>query len=147
MNQYIHPTIIYTMELSIYTRYYLHSRHCPLEGLGSHLGSYRQLCHLGFGRQNAPYSYALQCKSHGLYRNKYDWGLKRTQGLYNIPAKDSSIFFSVRSKNTFLLSARYKKINCTKHETDERSSKGHKNRLSQGLWFNFRLWHWSKAAG
>lgn len=51
-----------------HTRQYLHSRHCPPEGLGSHLCSYRQLCHLGFGRQNAPYSYVLQCKSHGLYR-------------------------------------------------------------------------------
>lgn len=51
-----------------HTHQHLHSRRCPLEGPGSHLGSYRQLCHLGFGRQNAPYSYVLQCKSRGLYR-------------------------------------------------------------------------------
>lgn len=139
MNQYIHPTVIYTTVLSMCTRYHLHSRHCPLEGLGSHLGSYRQLCPLGFGRQNAPYSYVLPCKSHDLHRNKHDWGLKRIQGLQNIPVKGSPIFFSVRSKNTFLLSVRYRKINCTKHEMDERSSKGHENRLSLGLQFNFRL--------
>jgi len=46
MNQYILSVVTSTAELSIFTRYYLHSRHCPLEGLGSHLGSYRQLCHL-----------------------------------------------------------------------------------------------------